>query len=253
MASFKEQWEAAPLWQRAIIVLILPAVVAVVVWLYWVKPTMETRDKLISEKEQLQQEIARYRTMIRPQILENLRKQLEELKEQERQKQEEFERVVGRIPTREDLDRIFGKINSIAFSKNIVITRVAVSRPQVKNFRIVEKEGRKFVELIGVSAQTQQTGRPQANRTGRQIQTRRAQTAGQTRQAQQSGDQTAGVPITTMELTLSMEGPAESVRSFLEDLYAQGLTSYPKSVSIKPLRERGVVKADVVIDIILKK
>lgn len=250
MASFKEQWEAAPLWQRAIIVLILPAVVAAVVWLYWVKPTMETRDKLISEKEQLQEEITRYRSMIRPQILENLRKQLEELKEQERQKREEFERVVGRIPTREDLDRIFGKINSIAFSKNIVITRVSVARPQVKNFRIVEKEGRKFVELIGTGAQTQQPGRPQANRAGRQIQTRRTQ---QVRQAQQNRNQTAGVPITTMELTLSMEGPAESVRSFLKDLYAQGLVSYPKSLSIKPVREKGVVRADVVIDIILQK
>ena len=235
MASFKEQWEAAPLWQRVIVVLILPAVLVGAIWFYVIKPDMETRDRLVSQREQLKQEIAKYRRLIRPQVIENLKKQLEELKKKEEEKRKELEKVVGDIPTQEEIEKVFGEINSIALSNNLVITRIAISQPRVKNFQLTEKDGKKMVKLVAAQPE-QRRGRRTARRGKKQQQ-----------------PQAAGVPVTTMEVAMSLEGTTRSVYGFLGKIYEKGLVSYPKSVKIKPLRDRGLVSADVVIDVILQK
>ncbi len=236
MASFKEQWEAAPIWQRVIVVLILPAVLVGAIWFYVIKPDMETRDRLVSQREQLKQEIAKYRRLIRPQVIENLKKQLEELKKKEEEKRKELEKVVGDIPTQEEIEKVFGEINSIALSNNLVITRIAISQPRVKNFQLTEKDGKKMVKLVAAQPEQRRRGRRTARRGKKQQQ-----------------PQAAGVPVTTMEVAMSLEGTTRSVYGFLRKIYEKGLVSYPKSVKIKPLRDRGLVSADVVIDVILQK
>ncbi len=236
MASFKEQWEAAPIWQRVIVVLILPAVLVGAIWFYVIKPDMETRDRLVSQREQLKQEIAKYRRLIRPQVIENLKKQLEELKKKEEEKRKELEKVVGDIPTQEEIEKVFGEINSIALSNNLVITRIAISQPRVKNFQLTEKDGKKMVKLVAAQPEQRRRGRRTARRGKKQQQ-----------------PQAAGVPVTTMEVAMSLEGTTRSVYGFLRKIYEKGLVSYPKSVKIKPLRDRGLISADVVIDVILQK
>ncbi len=226
MANFKEQWEAAPLWQRAIVVLIFPIVIVGAIWFYVIKPDMERRDKLISERNQLRQEIEKYRRLIRPQIIENLKKQLDELKKEEEQKRKELEQVVGKIPTQEEIEKVFGEINSIALSKNLVITKIAVSRPQVRRFQLVDRGGRKIVKLVNANPQ-QRGKKPRA--------------------------QTAGVPVTTVEVAMSIEGTTDNVYGFLKKIYEKGLVSYPKSIRIKPLANKGMINADVVIDVILQR
>ena len=236
MASFKEQWEAAPLWQRVIVVLILPTVLVGAIWFYVIKPDMETRDRLVSQREQLKQEIAKYRRLIRPQVIENLKKQLEELKKKEEEKRKELEKMVGDIPTQEEIEKVFGEINSIALSNDLVITRIAISQPRVKNFQLMEKDGKKMVKLVAAQSEQRRRGRRTARRGKKQQQ-----------------PQAAGVPVTTMEVAMSLEGTTRSVYGFLRKIYEKGLVSYPKSVKIKPLRDRGLVSADVVIDVILQK
>ena len=226
MANFKEQWEAAPLWQRAIVVLIFPIVIVGGIWFYVIKPDMERRDKLISERDQLRQEIEKYKRLIRPQVIENLKKQLEELKKEEEQKRKELENVVGKIPTQEEIEKVFGEINSIALSKNLVITKIAVSRPQVRRFQLVDRGGRKIVKPINTN--TQQRGK-------------------------KTQAQTVGVPVTTVEVAMSIEGSTDSVYGFLKKIYEKGLVSYPKSIRIKPVANKGIISADVVIDVILQR
>ena len=226
MANFKEQWEAAPLWQRAIVVLIFPVVIVGAIWFYVIKPDMERRDKLISERNQLRQEIEKYRRLIRPQVIENLKKQLEELRKEEEQKRKELEQVVGKIPTQEEIEKVFGEINSIALSKNLVITKIAVSRPQVRRFQLIDKGDRKIVKPVNTNPQQR----------GRKPQT-----------------QTTGVPVTTVEVALSLEGTTDSVYGFLKKIYEKGLVSYPKSIRIKPVADKGMINADVVIDVILQR
>jgi len=80
----------------------------------------------------------------------------------------------------------------------------------------VEKEGKKFVK----PAVQQQ---PQKKRRGRRGKAKRKQPVAQ-----------RGIPITTMEVSMNLEGYTRNVYGFLEALYRQGLVSYPKSVNLKP-------------------
>jgi len=92
MPSLKEQWEATPLWQRMVAAVALPIVAIGAVWMYVVKPDMDTKDRLVKEKQQLNQEIAKYKRLIRPGALKKLEEQLENLKKEEEIKRRELEK-----------------------------------------------------------------------------------------------------------------------------------------------------------------
>jgi len=233
----KAQWSATPVWQRLILVILLPLVVAGAIWFYVIKPDMERRDRLVRERTQLVQEIAKYKQLIKPQVLESLQKQLESLKVKEEEKRKELERVVGKIPTVEEVERIFGEINTIASARGLVITKIALSQPRTVNLQLMEKEGRKFVRQVAT---------PKRKPTGRRPPRRQPQK--KTREPQQRG-----VPVTTMRVTLNLEGKSSSVYSFLKDVQRRGLVSYPVSLKISPSKPEGNVSASVVIDVILQK
>ncbi len=232
MPGIKEQWEAAPLWQRLLIVIIFPAVVIGAIWFYVINPDTERKEKLLSEKKQLTQEIERYRRMIKPQILENLKRKIDELKKKEEEKRRELEKVVGKIPTQEEIEQVFGEINRIAIEKNLIITRIRLSQPKTRNLQLVEKDGRKFVRVV---AQEERSSR-------RRRQKRRTGTV-----------KKVGVPVTTMEIAMSLEGRTKDVYAFLNSIYEKGLVSYPKSIKIRAGKGGRAVSADIVIDVILQK
>ncbi|WP_457601004.1 type 4a pilus biogenesis protein PilO [Hydrogenivirga sp.] len=238
MPSLKEQWEATPVWQRMVVAIVLPLVVIGAVWLYVIKPDMERRDKLVRDKQQLEQEIAKYKRLIKPGALKRLEDQLEKLKEEEEQKKLELEKVVGKIPTQEEIEKVFGEINEIALSKNLIITRIALSQPKVQNLQLVEKGGRKFVKVAGQPQQKQK---------------RRARRGRRGKAKAKKAPVRSGVPVTTIEVSMNLEGTTEDISRFLEAIYKRGLVSYPKSVSLKPDKGKGVVSASVVIDVILQK
>jgi len=231
----KAQWAATPLWQRLILVILLPLVIAGAIWFYIIKPDIEKRDRLRGERAQLQREIERYRQLIKPQVLERLQKQLGTLRAKEEEKKRELERVVGRIPTVEEVEKIFGEINTIAGYRDLVIVRIALSQPKTLNLQLVEKDGRKFVKPVTVEQ--------------RKVRGRKPRKAPQ----QKKQPQPKGVPVTTMRVTMNLEGKSSSIRDFLKDLQRRGLVSYPVSLKMKPSRNGGVVSADVVIDVILQK
>ena len=236
MPSLKEQWEATPAWQRMVVAVALPLVAIGAVWMYVVKPDMETKDRLTKEKQQLNQEIAKYKRLIRPGALKKLEGQLENLKKEEEAKKKELEKVVGDIPTQREIEKVFGEINRIAVSKNLVITSISLSSPKTQNFQLVEKGGKKFVKPAAQQQQQKQRG------GGRRGRVKKKQAPVQ-----------KGIPITTVEVAMNLEGTTKDVYGFLEALYKQGLVSYPKSVNLKPSRDRGVVSASVTIDVILQK
>ncbi|EDP74567.1 type 4a pilus biogenesis protein PilO, partial [Hydrogenivirga sp. 128-5-R1-1] len=164
MPSLKEQWEATPAWQRMVVAVALPLVAIGAVWMYVIKPDMETKDRLTKEKQRLNQEIAKYKRIIRPGALKKLEEQLENLKKEEEAKKKELAEVVGDIPTRKEIEKVFGEINRIAVSKNLVITRISLSSPRTQNLQLVEKGGKKFVKP---AVQQQQKGRRGRGRRGR--------------------------------------------------------------------------------------
>ncbi len=237
LERLKQQWAIAPLWQRLLIVIIAPVVVIVAVYFYAIKPNVEKKKELEAQVVQLKQEIDKYTRMIRPGVLKKLEKQLEELKKEEEQTKEELEKVVGKIPTREEIERILGEINFMAGIRNLVITRIAVSQPRVTNLQLVESGDQRVVKVVS----TQQGNRNQ------QQQQRGNQKGQQKQQAQ------VGIPVTTMELQMTIEGTTSDLYGFLESLYRKGLVSYPRSVRISPVKNANIVTAQVVIDIILQR
>ncbi len=233
----RAQWNATPLWQRLILVVILPLIVAGAVWFYVIQPDMEKKDRLVKQRAQLQQEIDRYKKLIRPGVLEGLQKQLEELKLREAEKKKELERVVGKIPTVEEVEKIFGEINTIASARNLVITRIALSQPKTTSFLLVEKEGKKLVKPVAAEQKQVRGRRPP-----------RKKPAPRQQQPQQKG-----VPVTTMRVTMNLEGKSASINRFLRDIHRRGLVSYPVSLRINPSAGEGVVSAEVAIEVILQK
>jgi hypothetical protein len=236
MPSLKEQWEATPLWQRVVVAVMLPLVAVGAVWFYVIKPDMERKERLIKEKKQLTQEIAKYKRLIRPGALKSLESQLEKLKKEEEAKKKELERVVGKIPTQEEIEKVFGEINQIAVSRDLIITRIALSPPKVQNLQLIEKDGKKLIKPVAQASQRQQPRR-----------------RGRKKAPPQRSTSLPGVPVTTMEVAMELEGTAKNIYSFLKAIHKKGLISYPKSVSIKPIKDKGRVSASVVIDVILQK
>ena len=235
LEKIKQQWAIAPLWQRLLIVIIAPVVVIGAVYFYAIKPNVEKKKQLEAQVVQLKKEIDKYTRMIRPGVLKKLEKQLEELKKEEEQTREELEKVVGKIPTREEIERILGEINFMAGIRNLVITRLAVSQPRVTNLQLVESGDQRIVKVV--SAQKGKRNQQQGGKKG----------GNQNQQAQ------VGIPVTTMEVQMTIEGTTSDLYGFLESLYRKGLVSYPKSVRISPVKNANIVTAQVVIDIILQR
>ena len=231
MADLREQWEATPLWQKIVLVFAFPTIVAGAIWFYIIKPDLERKEKLLEEKKNIKMEIQNYRNLLKPQVLKNLEKKISQLEERLEEKKKELEKVVGTIPTVKDLDRIFGKINSLAFESGVIIGKVKLSDPIERRFTLSEKNGRKVVQEVKAQPA------PQVQRGRRGVRTQKV----------------TGTPLTVITVELRVLGTTEKISRFLESLYREGIVSYPKSLSIKPDRERGVLTADLTIDVILQK
>ena len=129
------------------------------------------------------------------------------------------------------LSGISPKINSLAFESGVIIGKVKLSEPVERRFTLSEKNGRKVVQEVKARQA------PQARRGRRGM----------------SAPKVAGTPLTVITVELRVLGTTEKINRFLESLYREGIVSYPKSLSIKPDRERGVLMADLTIDVILQK
>ena len=228
-----QQWANAPLWQRLLILIIAPLVIIGAIYFYNIKPNIEKKKQLELQAVQLKQEIDKYSRLIQPGALRELEEQLKSLLQEEEKTRAEVEKVVGKIPTKEEIERILGEINFMAGIRDLVITRIAVSQPRVTNLLVVEAGERKIVKLASQSKRNQQGNR------------------GQAQQTPQGG--TPGVPVTMMEVQMTLEGKTSDLYGFLESLYRKGLVSYPKSVRISPVKNANIVTAQVVIDIILQR
>ncbi|GEM_PF-2034346 len=242
LERIKQQWANSPLWQRLLIVIIAPAVVIGALWFYTIKPNIEKKKELEGQIAQLKQEIEKYNRLIQPGVLKKLEQQLEELKKQEEMTRTELEKVVGKIPTREEIERILGEINFMAGIRNLVITRIAVAQPKVTNLQLVEAGDRKLVKVVAQQKQPPNRRMARRNRQAKGPQPN-----------QQQKPQQAGIPVTTMEVQMTVEGRTSDLYSFLESLYRKGLVSYPKSVRISPVKGANMISADVIIDIILQR
>jgi len=170
--------------------------------------------------------------------LKELEEKLENLIKEEENARLELEKVVGKIPSKDEIERILGEINFMAGIRNLVITRIAVSKPRVTNLILVEAGDKKLVQVaVQKNRNVQQGSRKQANQ----------------KQASPPSYSGNGVPLTMMEVQMTLEGKTSDLYGFLESLQRKGLVSYPKSVRVSPIKDANIVSAHVVIDIILQR
>ncbi len=102
-----------------------------------------------AEIAQLQQEINQLKGLIQPGIIAQLEKALDNLRELEKKTRLEVERVVGKIPTEGEIEKILGEINFLAGVRNLVITSITISSPQVMNLMVVKTPSGRVVRQAG--------------------------------------------------------------------------------------------------------
>ncbi len=216
LEQFREQWASAPIWQKLLVAIILPTVVAGAIWFYMIKPTVERKKAVEAEIAQLQQEINQLKGLIQPGIIAQLEKELANLKELEKKTRLEVERVVGKIPTEGEIEKILGEINFLAGVRNLVITSITISSPQVMNLMVVKTPSGKVVRQAG------------------------------------GGQGSGGVPVKAIRISMNLEGKTQDLYLFLESLQKKGLVSFPRSLAITPVEREGRVKAQMSVDIIVQ-
>ena len=144
LEDLKAQWEQAPTWQKIVVLTIFPALVGFAIYYYGISPLLKEREELINRREHVKVQVEQLKKLAqRPQILDELRRELEKLLEQERRVKEEFERKVGELPTSDRIDIILGKLNSHLFKRGLTVLRVSLSEPVTKTFNL-EKTGDKL-------------------------------------------------------------------------------------------------------------
>ncbi len=216
LEQLREQWENAPVWQKLLVAIILPTVIAGAIWFYMIKPTAERKKAVEAEITQLEQEISQLKALIQPGIIEQLEKEILKLQELEKKTRAEVERVVGKIPTEEEIEKILGEINFIAGIRNLVITSITISQPQVMNLTVVQTPSGKLVREAG------------------------------------GGGQSGGVPVKAIRVSMNLEGRVKDLYLFLDTLQRKGLVSFPRSLVITPVEGEGKVKAQMSVDIIVQ-
>ncbi len=214
LENLRAQWEQLPTWQRALVVVIFSAVVLYGIYNFLIveeKKRIETLKKDISN---LRAEIDRYKQTINPAFLESLRKELKRLKEEEKVQRIEFEKAVGKVPTKDDVNVIIKDLGNLAIGKGLSVLSLSVSAPQLKLFTVRN----------GTLAVLEN----------------------------QKGQKQQGVPLYVIGVSLNVEGDSEAIIGFFESLSGRGIVSYPSKVDLKPIPDKNRLSGSVIINIVAK-
>ncbi len=132
--AFLQQWETAPLWQRLIIAVVFPVVVAGSLWFYLVSPQKEEIQRLKEERMQKRQELVRLNGLLKGNLLERLSQERDKLLRelQEKQKQLGYVLEVERSP------QIFRSIDSIISRNGGTVLFVKTSNLMSEEFPLGE-------------------------------------------------------------------------------------------------------------------
>ncbi len=228
MEDLKEQWNQAPIWQKAVILSAFTALVVGGIWFYVVSPIHSKKQELVDERDQLIKNIKLYSTRYNEETLKKLESRLEKLKEEEKRKSAILERVVGKIPSVGDIDKIFRKINDIALAEGLVIQSLSVKNPEALNFVTVKKGDKIYIK------RAQETTDSEKSKSGKK----------------ENKSQT--ITIHAIPVTLTVEGKTSSLYRFMHRIQKGGFASFPTDVVVESLDGKGRVKANISMYILIK-
>ncbi len=235
MEKLIAQFRELPPWQRYAILILIPLVLVLYIWFMMITPVLDEKSKLETDVKNARADINRTRASMDPKIMENLRRQEEELRSQYSKSYAELTSLVGEIPTEKDMGLVLRSIGNIAKRSGVLILGMQVSNPEKVEYYLVQDGSKKLVKEV------------QKPKEGQQAQ----QQPAQQQPAKKPEQKPESVALLRSELRLSLIGDYRSVRSFLEGLKQEGVISYPSTLSINTEGNR--VKADISLYLLIKE
>lgn len=223
MEKLISQFKALPQWQRFSILIVSPIALTALLWFMQISPVMEEIKKTREEIEKVKIEINNIRASIDHSLIENLKKQEEELKTELNRKEEELKKLVGEIPKEGEIGTLFRNIGRIAKRSGVNIFSMQASPPQAVSYA--------YIEGVVKEIQQQQEQQKQAQQT-------------------QQATPLQSVNFMKSELKLSLMGSYVSIENFIVNLEREGILSYPVYLSLKPEGDR--VRAEITIHLLMK-
>jgi len=210
-----------PQWQRITLLLVIPAILSFYLLFFFIIPAREEKDKLLTERDNLVNEIENAKRSLNPKILENLRKKEEETKKLLEDKQRELEAITGVLPTQKDLSMVVRTVGNLASKNGLVMTNMQIGQPQEVIYTLEDVGGKKLVKELQPQAQQQQ-------------------------------QQQEGVKYMKAELRINLLGSYSAFRKFLEEMQKGGIISYPTSLQLS--QEGGnKLRGELTIYIVMKE
>ncbi len=211
-----ERLRELPPYQRFIILLLIPLILIIYVYFMLFSPVLSEVRNLRSNIERTRSDIENIKASLDPAVLENLKKQEKELREEYLRKEEELITTVGQIPTERDVGLVVRNIGRLATKSELMVLSMHLTEAQKARYFIVQKdEGKSIVIEKPMQEPQQQNQQPQ-----------------QTQKVQAEKEE-EGVTLTKRDLLLVVYSRNEAgIKKFLESLRKEGIVSYPLSLDI---------------------
>ncbi|RMH80862.1 MAG: hypothetical protein D6674_02150 [Acidobacteria bacterium] len=211
-----ERLRELPPYQRFIILLLIPLILIIYVYFMLFSPVLSEVRNLRSNIERTRSDIENIKASLDPAVLENLKKQEKELREEYLRKEEELITTVGLIPTERDVGLVVRNIGRLATKSELMVLSMHLTEAQKARYFIVQKdEGKSIVIEKPMQEPQQQNQQPQ-----------------QTQKVQAEKEE-EGVTLTKRDLLLLVYSRNEAgIKKFLESLRKEGIVSYPLSLDI---------------------
>lgn len=211
-----ERLRELPPYQRFIILLLIPLILIIYVYFMLFSPVLSEVRNLRSNIERTRSDIENIKASLNPAVLENLKKQEKELREEYLRKEEELITTVGQIPTEREVGLVVRNIGRLATKSELMVLSMHLTEAQKARYFIVQKdEGKSIVIEKPMQEPQQQNQQPQ-----------------QTQKVQAEKEE-EGVTLTKRDLLLVVYSRNEAgIKKFLESLRKEGIVSYPLSLDI---------------------
>lgn len=233
MASLKEQFSALPKWQIYLLLFLVGGFLSGLVWLQLVSPIRQEISKKNAELQALESEVNNLRKSTDRKNIEKLKADLQELDSLLSQKRIELESVVGELPASNQLSRVIRNIGVIGRKSGVTLNIIQISQPQKAYFQVERSEsGERIVKEVAPPEQQQSQG-----------------------QQGQANPQPPPANVVTLfrsEVRMNIQGKYDSINRFLDLMKAEGVVSYPASLTLAP-DTPNTVRGELVVYLIFKE
>jgi Tfp pilus assembly protein PilO len=130
MDKLKEQWQEAPLWQKALLITIVSLIFSYLIFMNFIDPKMTEIADLEKEKQQMEQELSFLKKTSNLAELSKINKKIQEMEEKlknDKLKLEEFYRMV---PTSPKIEEVLDSIAKKSSMNGLIISSFSIDKEE---------------------------------------------------------------------------------------------------------------------------